>query len=131
MNRKEPAKTERSDLIAIVDDDVSARHALEFLLKVLGHRTAGYGSAAQFLATDLAAYVCLILDHHMPEITGVELAEKLRSDRNPIPIMLISGDLTPEVADKAASVGIDLISDKPPEHSALTRFIEDALARPH
>jgi FixJ family two-component response regulator len=121
-------KTKTAELVAIVDDDTAARHALEFLLKVLGHQTASYASAAQFLDADLDAFACLILDHHMPGMTGVELIQQLRSDDRAIPIMLISGDLTPDVKEKASHAGADLISDKPPTQAALVDFIERSLA---
>jgi len=54
--------------------------------------------------------------------------ERLRSEANPIPIMLISGDLTADVVEKAERIGINLISEKPPVLKALSGFIDSALA---
>ena len=121
-------KNVKPDLIAIVDDDDAARHALQFLIKVLGHSPVSYASAANFLESDIDAFACLILDQHMPGMTGVELARRLRSDANAIPIMLISGGLTSDVVEKAEKVGINLISEKPPVLKALSGFIDSALA---
>ena len=117
----------KPDMIAIVDDDDAARHALQFLLNVLGRRPESFASAAAFLASEVEKFACLILDQHMPAMTGLELAQRLRSEQNRIPIMLISGDLTADVVDKAAKVGIDLVSEKPPELNALSRFIDSAV----
>jgi two-component system response regulator FixJ len=121
-------KTVKPDQIAIVDDDDAARHALQFLLKVLGHSPVSYASAANFLQSDIHAFACLILDQHMPGMTGVELAQRLRAEANTIPIMLISGDLTADVVEKAERIGINLISEKPPVLKALSGFIDSALA---
>jgi two-component system, LuxR family, response regulator FixJ len=121
-------KTVKPDQIAIVDDDDAARHALQFLLKVLGHTPISYASAANFLESDIRAFACLILDQHMPGMTGVELAQRLRAEANTIPIMLISGDLTADVVEKAERIGINLISEKPPVLKALSGFIDSALA---
>ena len=44
-----------------------------------------------FLGAEVQRFACLILDHHMPNMTGLELAEKLRADGNLLPIMLITG----------------------------------------
>jgi two-component system response regulator FixJ len=117
----------RPDMIAIVDDDDAARHALQFLLNVLGRRPESFASGAAFLASEVDKFACLILDQHMPAMTGLELAQRLRSDQNPIPIMLISGDLTADVVEKAAKVGIDFVSEKPPELNALSSFIDSAV----
>ena len=63
----------------------------------------------------------------MPEMTGLELAQRLRSDQNRIPIMLISGDLTADVVERAGRVGVDIVSEKPPELAALSNFIDSAV----
>lgn len=115
------------DLVAIVDDDDAARDALEFLLNVLGRKSRAFASPAAFLAVVTDAYRCLLLDQHMPEMTGTELAFRLRSDNNRIPIMLLSGNITPEVRARAQEVGIDMICDKPPESGLVADFVARAL----
>ena len=47
---------------------------------------------------------CLILDHHMPEMTGLELAERMRADGTGIPILLITGSPSPAIVARAAEV---------------------------
>ena len=77
--------------VAIVDDDHAVRESLQFLLEIWGHAVEAFQSAAEFLDAEVQRFACLILDHHMPNMTGLELAEKLRSDGNLLPIMLITG----------------------------------------
>jgi FixJ family two-component response regulator len=50
------------------------------LLEVIGRPAETFVSGAEFLMADRRHLVCLILDHHMPEMTGLELARRSRSD---------------------------------------------------
>ena len=70
-----------ASVIAVVDDDDAVRDSLAFLLTVSGHRVVAYASAADFLAQcNLCNVAGLILDHHMPKQTGLELLARLRED---------------------------------------------------
>lgn len=113
--------------IAIVDDDDGARDALHFLLDVLGCRAMSFASALEFLAAEPNRFACAILDQHMPDMTGIELAQRLRAQMVTIPIMLISGNLTDEIVDLSAKVGIQLASEKPPGMDVLSSFLHKAL----
>jgi FixJ family two-component response regulator len=78
------------DTVAVVDDDEAVRHSLRLLFEVIGHKVESFASAAEFLKAELGELICLIVDHHMPGITGLELAERLRAEGSPVPIMLIT-----------------------------------------
>ena len=58
----------------------------------------------------------------MPNMTGLELAGRLRADGALIPILLITGSPSPTITARAARLGIKLI-DKPPSDEALIDFI--------
>ncbi len=79
------------DTVAIVDNDHAVRHSLQFLLEVIGHKVETFASATEFLKAELAKFVCLIVDHHMPGMTGLELAARLRAEGSTIPFMLVTG----------------------------------------
>ena len=66
--------------IAIVDDDLSIPDSLRFLLEVMGRTVETFASAAEFLQIDVRQFACLILDQHMPNMTGLELAGRLRAE---------------------------------------------------
>jgi two-component system response regulator FixJ len=112
--------------VAVVDDDVSVRDSLRFLLEVIGHPVETFASAAEFLKADLRLIVCLILDHHMPEMTGLELAGRLRADGSGIPILLITGAPSPAITVRAAELGINRVLEKPPTEEDLLDFINAA-----
>jgi FixJ family two-component response regulator len=83
--------------IAIADDDLAVRDSLRFLLEVVGHSVETFGSAAEFRSADMRHLSCLIVDQHMPDMTGLELAEDLRADGADIPIMLLTDRQAPRL----------------------------------
>src|SRR5262245_4342489 len=105
--RRDPrlAEVERRK-VAVVDDDYAVRESLQYLLEVLGHAVEAFESAAKFLEAEVQRFACLILDHHMPNMTGLELAEKLRTDGNLLPIMLITGSPSDAIISRASNLGI-------------------------
>lgn len=116
-------------IVAVVDDDPNVRSSLSFLLEVVGHPVQAFASAAEFLRADIQNIVCLILDHHMPDMTGLHLAERLREGGSIIPIMLITGSLSPDIATHAARLGIHQVLEKPATESELIGFVGSSLRR--
>jgi two-component system, LuxR family, response regulator FixJ len=112
-----------SRTVAIVDDDDAVRDSLQFLLEVMGYRVTTFASAAEFLDADQQHLACLVLDHHMPEMTGLEMAERLRADRADIPTLLVTGSPSPAIVARAFELGIDRVLEKPPSDEDLLDFI--------
>jgi two-component system response regulator FixJ len=109
--------------IAIVDDDGGVLDSLRFLLEVVGHSVETFGSAAEFLRANMKNLTCLILDHHMPHMTGLELAEILRVDGPAIRILLITGVASPAIFGRAAELGIKVL-EKPLVEEELLDFCQ-------
>jgi FixJ family two-component response regulator len=114
------------DLVAIIDDDAAVLDSLRFLLEVAGLRVATYRSAAAFLADADAHPSCLILDHHMPDMTGLELVERLRADGAQLRVMLITGLNSPGLRGQAAALGVVKVLEKPPAEQELLEFVTAA-----
>ncbi len=115
-------------VVGIVDDDPAVLDSLKFLLEVVGHRVATYASAEAFLSdggggTACPIPACLIIDQHMPRMTGLELTQKLRDDGADIPILLITGSPSPAIVARAAQLGIVDVLEKPPEEADLLNFV--------
>ena len=110
-------------MVAVVDDDQAVRDLLRLLLEVIGYSVEIFASAAEFLRANVHHFACLILDHHMPNMTGLELARRLRADGAVIPILLITGSPSPTIAASAAELSIEVL-DKPPGEEALIEFID-------
>ena len=109
--------------VAVVDDDPDVRDSLRFLLDVMGHPVETFASAAEFLNTAMQSPACLILDNQMPNMTGLELVETLRARGMGIPVLLMTGSLSPAVVARAAALSIDRVIEKPPCDEALMGFI--------
>ena len=58
----------------------------------------------------------------MPEMTGLELVERLRADGSGIPILLITGSPSPAIATRAAELGIRVL-EKPLTEDDMLDFI--------
>ena len=110
-------------VVAIVDDDDGVRDSLRFLLEVVGLTVETFGSASEFLAAELGHVGCLILDQHMPGMTGLELVEHLRTNGSSIPILLVTGSPSPPLAARALELGVDRVLEKPPGEEDVIGFI--------
>ncbi len=118
------------DTVAIVDDDEAVRHSLRFLLEVDGYRVEAFASAAEFLKAELGEkLLCLIVDHHMPDMTGLELAERLRAEGNTVPIMLVTGLPSRAIYARAAELGVDEVLEKPLDEALLLASLDIAKRR--
>ncbi|MFL5288425.1 MAG: response regulator transcription factor [Rhodopila sp.] len=109
----------------MVDDDDAARESLTFLLTIAGHQVMDFGSGEEFLQCDeLDQVLGLILDHHMPRISGLELATRLRAGEWQLPILLITGVLSPAIVARAEELGIEKVLEKPPAEPDIMAFID-------
>ncbi len=111
------------DVVAVIDDDPAVLDSLRLLLELAGHRVATYGSASAFLADHMAAPSCLILDHHMPDMTGLELVAWLRRERMTLPVLLMTGTPSAALVARAAQLGIKKVLYKPPHEEDLLSFV--------
>ena len=118
-----------SGTVLVVDDDAAVRAALKFALEVEGFQVQLYdGSRALLADTKLPARACLVIDYHMPEIDGIDLAKKLRHRHVALPIILISGRMNEQVRRRAQRSGLTRILEKPLSDAALVENISAALS---
>lgn len=117
------ADASHSRTLGIVDDDPAVLESLCFLLDVSGFTATGFASAQDFLARyTLGSLAGLILDHHMPLITGLELLARLRSNGDRVPVLLITGSPSPAIVARARTLGVEGVIEKPPLEDALLHF---------
>ena len=81
-------------------------------------------SAAAFLADRVTKHACLILDHHMPQMTGLELVGRLRAAGTAIPVLLITGSPSQAIVSRAGELGVAQVLEKPPNEDELLSFVE-------
>jgi len=111
-------------LVAVVDDDDAVRDSLQFLLETAGFTVAAYHSAAQFLSeANHGKLACLIVDQHMPDVTGLQLVGRLRSQGIRLPVALITGSPSSDLLRMARQLGVTQVLEKPLDDEVLLRFI--------
>jgi FixJ family two-component response regulator len=118
--------TEEEPIVYVVDDDPSVRAAMERLLRLAGCGAKTFASAADFLDFSLPdAPCCLVLDIRMPELSGLDLQERLAEQGVSLPIIFITGHGTVPKSVRAFKAGAVDFLQKPFEEADLL----DAVSR--
>ncbi len=81
-----------SQIVFVVDDDISVRESLELLIQNEGWHPKTFASAQEFLDCPRAGVSsCLVLDLSLPGLNGLELQKRIAVDRTDMPIIFITG----------------------------------------
>ncbi len=86
--------SEMSDraVVHVVDDDASLRAALESLFDTMGLATRSYGTARDFLKTNLTdAPGCIVIDIRLPDMSGLEFQAQLTRMGVRLPVVMTTG----------------------------------------
>jgi FixJ family two-component response regulator len=119
----------RQHTIALVDDDPAVRKALARLLSVLGYRLELFASAAEFLsAAATSEAVCLLIDTHLGDTLGLDLADQLSAAGFKFPTIFMSGSDDDTVREQCMDLGCVAYLQKPFPGGRLTDAIAAALA---
>ena len=115
--------------ICVVDDDDAVRDSMRMLLESYGLTVEDFPSARAFLArAGKPRCGCVLLDLHMPEMSGLELLDRMHSEGSNAPVIVITGRGDPVTMRHAKDAGAFAIFDKPVNDEALVRSIGDAMA---
>jgi RNA polymerase sigma factor (sigma-70 family) len=118
--------------VYIVDDDEAMRDSLVWLLESHGFAVVAFSSAASFLEAyrdELRG--CLVLDVRMPGMSGLELHDRLRTMRAPLPVVFVTGHGDVPMAVSAVKKGAVDFIEKPFAEEDLLRLIRQALELEH
>lgn len=120
--------TELKPTVFIVDDDPGVLDSLKFLMRSVGLTAEIYQSAREFLqAFDLDRPGCLVLDVRMPEMSGLELQERLKSMGSVLPIIFITAHGDIPMAVQAVKAGAVDFVQKPFRDQDLIDKVQAAL----
>src|ERR1700684_4277637 len=79
-------------MVVVVDDDVSIRESLELLIQNEGWQPALFESAQEFLAgLPCVDPSCLILDVNLPDLSGLDIQQRISDEKFSTPIIFITG----------------------------------------
>ena len=101
-------------LVAVIEDDENARGALGRVLQVGGFETALFDSAEAFIsARPHDALLCLIVDVQLTGMSGFDLQMRLRSEGFEVPVIIITGNRTKAIRERAERAGCAAFLWKP------------------
>lgn len=104
----------QQDKVLIVDDDQGIRETLSELIEELGYET--FSAEDGLCALDQlenGPYLCVLTDIMMPNMTGLELIQKIKARDVSIPIIVITGYASLEIAIDAMKYGASDFISKP------------------
>lgn len=114
--------------IVVVDDDAGMKQAIERLLNAAGFATLTFPSAEALLqSTAAAAAACLVLDVHLPGLSGFELYQRLSQSGAGRPVIFISAYDEPDAQMKAHTAGAIAFIAKPFQGNNLLAAIRRAM----
>jgi len=116
--------------VFVVDDDTSVREALRGLLRSAGFAVETFASAREFLArapSDLPA--CLVLDVGLPDLSGLDLQQRMAEMNREIPIVFITGHGDVPTSVRAMKAGAVEFLTKPFGDDDLLTAIQEAIKR--
>jgi FixJ family two-component response regulator len=120
----------QSTLIAIVDDDRWAREGMHSFVVSLGYRGAMFASAEEYLQSELKRFTkCLILDVHLPAMSGPDLQARLINDEYRTPVIFVTAQFEQHVRDRVIAAGAFAYLTKPCDESILIDCLANAVGK--
>jgi CheY-like chemotaxis protein len=113
---EEPIANGSGETILLVDDEEALVRIGEEMLATLGYEPVGFASSTAALETFRAEprrFDAVLSDEAMPDMTGSELAREIRKLHPDIPIVLMSGYVTPALHARAHDAGVVEVLAKP------------------
>ena len=115
-------------LLAVVDDDADVRVALTRLVSSAGFSVETFASGTEFLrSVQDHEPDCVLLDLHMPEMSGFDVQAALAGDHPAVPVVVMTGHDSPETRARAVQLGAKVYLRKPINDEALLAAIGDAV----
>ena len=119
-----------NDIVYIVDDDPAVRDSLKVLLESHGLSVREFDGAPAFLSGHKSGTgACLILDLHLPVVSGLALMRIMKDREMDLPVIVITGNGDDYVMSRALQEGAIDFLDKPIGEHALMEAISKARSK--
>lgn len=115
-------------IIIVIDDDDAVRDSTRILLEASGFVVRDHASAESFLASRCEGAFLLLVDHHMPGMTGAELLEMLHAKLGKVPALMLTGRDDPTIEARCSRIGVKLVRKPIAEDHLLGSIQETCLA---
>jgi FixJ family two-component response regulator len=125
-----PHGRDSGPVVFVVDNDVSARLSLQATIAAAGWRAETFGSAGEFLGRSCPSVPnCLVLDVTLPDLTGLDLQQRVAADRADMPVIFVTGYRDISVTVRAMKAGALEFLTKPCREDVLLHAIGQGLER--
>jgi two-component system response regulator FixJ len=121
-------KTDTKAKVYIVDDDAGIRKSSQLAMEAGGLVAETYASGEEFLDDYQPAWFgCVLLDLRMPDMSGIQVIEKLQAWNVSMPIIVLTGHGDVPVAVDAMKLGVFDFLEKPADYETLILKVRAAL----
>jgi FixJ family two-component response regulator len=118
-------------LVFVIEDDEAVLASTRTLLEASGFVVRTFANAEELLAAGTAKEAgCIVLDHHLSGITGIELIETLRDEGLRTPAIIVTSNGT-QLGVQAAKAGIAAVLRKPLSGEDLEEWLNRILPKTH
>lgn len=117
-------------MVCVVDDDRDVLEMLCTAAQLAGFDAVPLQSAEEFLSSVwVETFDCLVLDVHLPGMTGLELLARLAGDARASRVVIVSGDADSRERDAAQRLGAAAVLAKPFVVAVLLDHVRRVVAR--
>jgi two-component system, LuxR family, response regulator FixJ len=117
-------------VVHVIDDDEALRESVEFLLRSARIEVRTYESAVAFLAKpEVINSGCIVTDVRMPELSGIDLLQRLRERGVNVPVIVVTGHADVPLAVQAMKMGAVDFIEKPFDDDLFIASVRSALGR--
>jgi len=117
--------------VAVLDDEAKFRQAQSRLLKTHGFKVESFETGDQLLAAlERQRFDSVLLDLHMPGMTGFDVLERLARHGPRTPVIVVTGHDGPENETRVRSLGAADYLVKPVDDADLLEALQQAMSPP-
>ncbi len=116
--------------ILVTDDDPAFRETVSGMLQPRGFRTftAACGEEAVQIVSREPVHL-LLLDMHMPRLTGLQTVQRIHQVRARLPWVLLSAALDEAIVEQARLAEVFSVLPKPVSCADITKTVEQVFSR--
>jgi FixJ family two-component response regulator len=114
--------------VYLVDDDPDLSEALAIFLRRIGYSPVRFHSSEEFLAfDDYAEVACVVLDNHLPGLSGLQAQQEMIKRGVELPIIFMSGESGYQDIVDAVKSGAITFLEKPFSMEKFQSVLAEAL----
>jgi FixJ family two-component response regulator len=122
-------QADASRLVVVVEDDQDLSRALQFALEIEGYAVHCHADAEAYLrSADRRAGGCLVVDHVLPGMSGLDMLAHLAAEGAPAAAILITTNPGAALRRRADAAGVPIV-EKPLLGNALAEAIRSTFER--